>query len=90
MDSTLSVFGDYAANKLVKVYPNPFGEVINITNIKDLNMISVADASGRIVKVIRNAGSLSNINLGELKSGVYVLKLDYNTGSTKSVKVIKK
>ncbi len=53
-------------------------------------MISVADASGRIVKVIRNAGSLSNINLGELKSGVYVLKLDYNTGSTKSVKVIKK
>ena len=59
-------------------------------NIKDLNMISVADASGRIVKVIRNAGSLSNINLGELKSGVYVLKLDYNTGSTKSVKVIKK
>lgn len=90
LDSTLSVSGDYAANKLVKVYPNPFGEVINITNIKDLNMISVADASGRIVKVIRNAGSLSNINLGELKSGVYVLKLDYNTGSTKSVKVIKK
>src|SRR5690606_32817908 len=58
----------------VTVYPNPFADVINISEAKDLKSASVMDTSGRIVKSISNPGR--QLNLSELKSGMYILKLD--------------
>ncbi len=74
--------------KDVKIYPNPFTDVLNISDIKNVKNVSVIDMSGRIVKTIPNP--VRELHLGDLTSGTYVLKVNYKDGTTKTVKAIKK
>lgn len=71
----------------VSVYPNPFVDVVKISDIKGVKSIVVTDASGRTVRTLSAA---SEINLGQLKSGLYFINLRYEDGSVKTVKSVKK
>lgn len=53
--------------KNIKVYPNPFTDLINISDAANVKSISVSDLSGRLIKVIDNPGT--SIHLGELRQG---------------------
>lgn len=70
------------------VYPNPFTDVLNISDITNVKSISVSDIAGRLVKMIVSPDT--TIHLGDLKSGVYLVTLDMKDGSKKTTKVIKK
>ncbi|MCU7615924.1 GEVED domain-containing protein [Chryseobacterium sp. PBS4-4] len=72
----------------VKVYPNPFADVLNISDIKNVKTVSVLDIAGRIVKTIEKPSS--TLQLGDLKSGMYIIVLNMNDGSQQTIKAIKK
>lgn len=75
------------AKERVSVYPNPFVDILKISDIKGVKSVSVADASGRQVQTLEPAKEL---DLSSLQAGVYVISLHHENGSVKSYKVIKK
>lgn len=75
-------------NKTLKIYPNPFTDNVNISDVEKIKTISVIDVSGRVLKTIENISS--NINLSDLKAGLYLLNVQYKDGSKSSHKLIKK
>nr|WP_124640717.1 fibronectin type III domain-containing protein [Amniculibacterium aquaticum] len=72
----------------IMVYPNPFHDVVTISGTRDLKSVQVMDASGRLVKTIERPAA--QLQLGDLKSGMYILQLVHRDGTTSSVKVMKK
>lgn len=72
----------------LKVSPNPFSDLVTISDISDVKSISVIDISGRLVKKIEKVSS--SIYLGDLKEGLYLISLKLNDGTTKTIKAIKK
>ena len=77
-----------AAKNNLKAYPNPFADVLNISDASKVKNILVNDISGRLVKTIANPSSA--IQLGELKSGMYIVTLEMKDGSKQTIKTIKK
>ncbi|WP_343660940.1 GEVED domain-containing protein [Chryseobacterium sp.] len=80
---------EVAVNKNgIKVYPNPFTDVLNISDVKNVKTVSVTDATGRLVKTISNPESV--IHLRDLMQGVYLVTLEMKDGTKQTIKAIKK
>ncbi|MCW3160025.1 fibronectin type III domain-containing protein [Chryseobacterium oryctis] len=76
------------ANKQeVKVYPNPFEDVLYIENMKDVKSVAITDLAGRVVKTISNP--TKELRLHELNAGLYLVTIYFNDGSKSTVKAIK-
>lgn len=76
-----------ATKSSLSVYPNPFQDVLKISDVKGVKSISVSDVSGRQV---RNLKPSAELNLSELKSGLYIVTLNMEDGTVQSFKTIKK
>jgi len=74
-------------NKL-KAYPNPFADVLNISDVSNVKSISVVDISGKLVKTFDKPES--TLHLGGLNSGMYLVVLNMKDGSKQTIKAIKK
>ncbi|WP_051878540.1 T9SS-dependent choice-of-anchor J family protein [Chryseobacterium sp. FH1] len=71
----------------LSVYPNPFTDVLKISDVKGVKSVSVNDISGREVKSLAPSAEL---NLSNLKAGLYIVNLKMEDGSVKTFKAIKK
>lgn len=89
VDSNCLSTSEASGKEMLKVYPNPFKDVVTITDIEKVKSVNVLDTSGRTIKMIDNLSS-KEIYLGDLKSGLYILNLIMKDGSVTSVKAIKK
>lgn len=72
----------------LKVYPNPFTDVLHISDSKNVKNAFVTDAAGRLIKTIENPGT--TIYLNDLKQGLYLITLEMKDGGKQTVKGIKK
>jgi len=67
----------------ITIYPNPAKNQITIElpeNVIEHYILSIADASGKILLTNIELISSININISELKQGIYILKLQSNSG----------
>ena len=72
----------------LKIYPNPFTDLLTISDIKNVKSIMISDISGKVVRTI--AKPESTLHLGDLNSGMYLVILNMNDGSRQTIKAIKK
>lgn len=73
---------DYLSNKF-SVYPNPVNNVININNSENalINEVTITDINGRTIKNVNSNVSQTEINVSELNTGVYFLKINSDIGN---------
>ncbi|SFN49430.1 Por secretion system C-terminal sorting domain-containing protein [Chryseobacterium oleae] len=76
-----------AENKAISLYPNPFKDIVNISDIKDVKSIVVTDVAGRQVKTMKSS---TEINLSDLSAGLYLVSLHMEDGTVRTLKAIKK
>ena len=76
-----------------KLFPNPANSEINILSLGNSNYynIEIHDLTGRIVK-IENSRTSNNttLDVSDLKSGNYIIKITDNNGKVESLKMIKR
>ena len=85
----------YSPNNYVKpcfnVYPNPAKQVLNLDTKTSINVtsINIYNSLGQMIIVIPNAESVSTIDVSDLKTGTYFIKVNTDKG-TANTKFIKK
>lgn len=86
IDTTLATDSFFASN--YSVGPNPAYDFININSKTNaiINLVEIADVNGRVVKNVSD--SVSQVNVSDLRSGVYILKIknENGVGTSKFVK----
>jgi Leucine-rich repeat (LRR) protein len=82
---------DFTFSNYFALYPVPASEVLNITrkNTIEVQSIAVYDVLGQLVIAIPNAKSVATIDISNLKTGNYFIKVKSDKG-TSSMKFIKK
>jgi hypothetical protein len=85
---SLGIFETSQAKNTVDIYPNPFTDLLHISDMKNVKSVSVMDISGRLLKTIDKPSSV--LNLEELKSGAYLVVVYMKDGSKQTFNTIKK
>ena len=74
----------------LSVYPNPVSDILYIDYIENISNLTVYDLSGRSVKSIKTNNSNNSMDVSDLKSGTYLLRIETENKNVSSVKFIKK
>jgi len=85
IEERLSGIGNETTKKL-SIYPNPVKDLLNIQTSEQIKQADILDLYGRRILCTQNSG---NIVVDHLKSGVYFLRVETESG-TKTIKFIKK
>lgn len=76
-----------ANKKKLSIYPNPFRDVLSVSEIEKVTAVTISDVSGRVVRTIDNPSK--EINLSFLNAGLYLVTLRLKDGTQYTVKAIK-
>lgn len=78
-----------ATKSTLKFYPNPVKDILTISDVKEISSYTIFDISGK--KVLSNSAKSSKLelNVSQLKPGMYIVKAN-SDGVLKTFKFIKK
>ncbi|ESU21444.1 hypothetical protein FEDK69T_25110 [Flavobacterium enshiense DK69] len=82
---------DFSFANYLSLYPNPVSDVLNISKKEDIEITSIHiyNVMGQLMMVIPNAKNTSTIDVSNLASGNYFVKINSDKG-TSNTKFIKK
>lgn len=75
----------FKANSVV-VYPNPTSDILNIKSAEPVKAVIIYDNLGR--EVFKSA--LQSVNISNLNSGIYLVKIELANNATSAIKVVKR
>lgn len=80
---------EFALEK-VNLYPNPFNNVLNISNIpNEVEYIKVFDLAGREIYSVASLNKYLNVDLSEIETGIYFVSFEGNNEILAKKKIIK-
>ena len=88
VDTNLAT-SDFDANTRLSVYPNPFSDILNIS-ISSNATIEIFDVVGKSIQNQSIENGLSQIDLTNFASGVYMMKVINENNQSKTVRIVKK
>ena len=77
----------FEMNSEIKVYPNPVLDYLNIESKNEINSIEIHNEIGQLV--YKNENSFPTLYVSSLKSGVYLIKINYKNGNISNHKIMK-
>lgn len=88
--SVLTVgINDNYNRKDIEIYPNPANEVLFIRSVKEVKSIQVYSITGKQVFETINTSETTEISLGHLQQGIYLVKCNYVDGMGSVMKLLK-
>ena len=72
----------------LKIYPNPVKDYLSLSSIEAIEKVEIFDLIGKQVGSYAINSDVANINLTNLKTGIYIVKLIIGT-EIKTVKIVK-
>ncbi len=77
------------AQSAIRVFPNPASHHISLSGLAEPSLVEVVDQQGRVLKRQDQVQNQHPINVAELNSGLYILRISNNSQGTTSHKVVK-
>jgi len=75
----------------VSIYPNPATTVLNLSSTEIMNFtICITDVTGRVISKEKIFDSFYPVDVSNLTSGIYLLRLQTPQGASKSMKFVKR
>lgn len=89
--SLLEATPEITKTGLIKIYPNPVNDYVNVSvlgNDNKQSLLNIFDAQGVLVRTVNMTNNLQRIYVGDLPKGVYLIKLNKGEGNLSSKFVI--
>ncbi|WP_445452321.1 T9SS type A sorting domain-containing protein [Flavobacterium sp. 25HG05S-40] len=77
---------DFEFSNYISLFPNPANNVLNIQVKEDIIVTSIRiyNALGQLVLLVPNAAKVENIDVSDLRTGSYFIKINSNRGNANS------
>jgi hypothetical protein len=75
-------------NNAISVYPNPAEDMLYIASNNTTTDVAIIDVVGNLVKEYKNAGQ--SVNVSDLTTGVYIVRVSNINGEIVSTRFVKK
>jgi Leucine-rich repeat (LRR) protein len=82
---------DENVNAEFSVFPNPISSgtvTVSLPEPKNVEMIQIIDLQGKVIKEDKNVSSNNRIDVTDINSGMYILKISSENGKNLSKKII--